>query len=156
MSDTVIIKDNAKERNPKWTEQQWSDLSIIAGRTVKHLCDLDDNGMSLLVLPDSLDVYGDQIGDCTILEIQHRVVTTGNLMGFVGCRGTNLRIKSRFDNAENDYFMHYLLEKVFSVNLFDLPHSTDAESVFDFVLLRPGMLRSYLVQELRLNYQENL
>lgn len=153
MSDTVIIKDNAKERNPKWTEQQWSDLSIIAGRTVKHLCDLDDNGMSLLVFPDSLDVYGDQIGDCTILEIQDRVVTTGNLMGFVGCRGTNLRIKSRFDNTENDYFMHYLLEKVFSVNLFDLPHSTDAESVFDFVLfLFPFFLKRALSQGLYKEY----
>lgn len=153
MSDTVIIKDNAKERNPKWTEQQWSDLSMIAGRTVKHLCELDENGMSLLVFPDSLDVYGDQVGDCTILDIQDRVVTTGNLMGFVGCKGTNLRIRSRFDNAEDDYFMHYLLEKVFSVNLFDLPHSTDAESVFDFVLfLFPFFLKRALSQGLYKEY----
>lgn len=153
MADTVIIKDNAKERNLKLSEQQWSDLSLIAGRTVKNLCDRDDNGISLLVFPDSLDVYGDKIGDSTILDIQDNVVTTGNLMGFVGCRGTNLRIKSRFDNGEEDYFMHYLLEKVFSVNLFDLPHSTDAESVFDFVLfLFPFFLKRALAQGLYKEY----
>lgn len=35
MADTVIIKDNARERNLKLSQQQWSDLSLIAGRTVK-------------------------------------------------------------------------------------------------------------------------
>lgn len=153
MADTVIIKDNAKERDLKLSEQQWSDLSLIAGRTVKNLCDRDDNGISLLVFPDSLDVYGDQIGDSTVLEIHNDVITTGNLMGFVGCRRTNLRIKSRFDNGKDDYFMHYLLEKVFFVNLFDLPHSTDAESVFDFVLfLFPFFLKRALAQGLYKEY----
>ena len=153
MANTVILKDNARERNLKLSEQQWSDLSLIAGRTVKNLCNRDENGISLLVFPDSLDVYGDHIGDSTILDIQDNVVTTGNLMGFVGCRGTNLRIKSRFDNGEDDYFMHYLLEKVFSVNLFDLPHSTDAESVFDFVLfLFPFFLKRALAQGLYKEY----
>lgn len=153
MANTVILKDNARERNLKLSEQQWSDLSLIAGRTVKNLCNRDENGISLLIFPDSLDVYGDHIGDSTILDIQDNVVTTGNLMGFVGCRGTNLRIKSRFDNGEDDYFMHYLLEKVFSVNLFDLPHSTDAESVFDFVLfLFPFFLKRALAQGLYKEY----
>ena len=75
MAHTVIIKDNARERNLKLSEQQWSDLSLIAGRTVKNLCSLDDNGISLLVFPDSLDVYGDQISDSIILDIQDNVVT---------------------------------------------------------------------------------
>lgn len=157
MTSPVIISDNAKEKHLNLTEQQWADLSLIAGRTVKNLCERDDNGISLLVFPDSLDVYGDQIGDSTILDIQDNVVSTGNLMGFVGCRGTNLRIKSRFDSGEDDYFMHYLLEKVFSVNLFDLPHSTDAESVFDFILfLFPFFLKRALSQGLYKEYVTRL
>ena len=153
MTPPVIISDNAKEKHLNLTEQQWADLSLIAGRTVKNLCEKDDSGISLLVFPDSLDVYGDQIGDHTILDIKDNVISTGNLMGFVGCRGTNLRIKSRFDSGENDYFMHYLLEKVFSVNLFDLPHSTDAESVFDFILfLFPFFLNRALSQGLYKEY----
>jgi 5-methylcytosine-specific restriction endonuclease McrBC regulatory subunit McrC len=153
MSAPVIIPDNAREKRLTLTDEQWDDLSLIAGHTVKNLCDRDEGGMSLLVFPDSLDLYGDKIGDSTILDIQDRKVSTGNLMGFVGCRGTNLRIRSRFDEGEDDYFMHYLLEKVFSVNLFDLPHSTDAESVFDFVLfLFPFFLKRALSQGLYKEY----
>ena len=153
MSKPVIISDNAQRERMDLTEQQWSDLSLIAGRSVKNLCDQEDSDLSLLVFPDSLDVYGDQIGDNTIIDIQGQTISTGNLMGFVGCRGTNLRIRSRFDKGEDDYFMHYLLEKVFSVNLFDLPHSTDAESVFDFVLfLFPFFLKRALSQGLYREY----
>ena len=156
MPTPIIISDNSREKDLTLTEEQWADLHMIAGRTVKSLCDRSDDGISLLVFPDSLDEYGDQIGDSTILDIRNEVVTTGNLMGFVGCNATKLRIRSRFDNGEDDYFMHYLLEKVFSVNLFDLPHSTDNESVFDFILflfpfflnraLSQGVYKEYVTQ----------
>ena len=141
MAGTVSIPDNAFEKRLSLSEEQWEDLSLIAGRTVKNLCDRDETGTSLLVFPDSLDNYGDKIGDNTIIDIQDNAISSGNLMGFVGCRETKLRIHSRFDLEENDYFMHYLLEKVFSVNMFDLKYNTNSESVFDFVLfLFPSFL----------------
>jgi len=153
MALPVVISDNTRAKKLALSEEQWANLSMISGRSVNDLCSRDSGNMSLLVFPDSLDVYGDKIGDSTILEIQDGTVSTGNLMGFVGCRGTDLRIRSRFDQGEGDYFMHYLLEKVFSVNLFDLPHSTDAESVFDFVLfLFPFFLNRALSQGLYKEY----
>lgn len=153
MATTVPIQDNARNKRLSLTQQQRDDLALISGRTVQHLCDREDGGISLLVFPDSLNVYGDKIGDSTIIEIRDDAASTGNLMGFVGCRQTMLRIHSRFDKDENDYFMHYMLERVFSVNLFDLRYSTDPESVFDFVLfLFPFFLNRALSQGLYKEY----
>ena len=153
MTGTVSIQDNAHELKLKLTDNQWKDLSLIAGSTVKSLCNRDDSDMSLLIFPDSLGLNGDKIGDSTIIDIHNNAISSGNLMGFVGCRDTRLRIYSRFDNGENDYFMHYLLEKVFSVNMFDLKYSSDSESVFDFVLfLFPYFLKKALSQGLYKEY----
>ena len=153
MATTVTIQDNARNKRLSLAQEQWDDLSMISGRTVKRLCDRDDGGVSLLVFPDSLNEYGDKIGDSIIIEIQNDAVSTGNLMGFVGCRQTMLRIHSRFDKEGNDYFMHYMLEKVFAVNLFDLRHSTNPEAIFDFVLfLFPFFLNRAMSQGLYKEY----
>ncbi len=153
MATKVTIQDNARDKQLFLAQEQWDDLSLISGCTVKRLCGQEDGDVSLLVFPDSLDAYGDRIGDSTIIDIHGNVASTGNLMGFVGCRQTMLRIHSRFDNDENDYFMHYMLERVFSVNLFDLRHSTDPEAVFDFVLfLFPFFLNRALSQGIYKEY----
>ena len=153
MAGIVSIPDNTHERRLSLSEEQRGDLSLIAGRTIKNLCDRNGSDTSLLVFPDSLDRYGDNISESTIIELHDDAISTGNLMGFVGCRDTKLRICSRFDKDDNDYFMHYLLEKVFSVNMFDLKYSTDAESVFDFVLfLFPYFLKKALAQGLYKEY----
>lgn len=153
MAEPVSISDNEHRKGFSLRQEEWDDLTLIAGRSVKDLCDQDETGMSLLIFPDSLNKYGDKIGDSTIIDIHDNTISSGNLMGFVGCRNTKLRIHSRFDLDENDYFMHYLLEKVFSVNMFDLKYSTDTESVFDFVLfLFPFFLKKALSQGLYKEY----
>ena len=156
MIGLVSIPDNTHEKRLSLSEKQWKNLSLIAGRTVKNLCDRDETGISLLVFPDTLDVNGDKIGDSTIIDVRDKTISSGNLMGFVGCGETRLRIHSRFDQRENDYFMHYLLEKVFSINMFDLKYSTDTESVFDFILfLFPLFLKRALSQGLYKEYVTN-
>ena len=156
MTGLVSIPDNAHEKNLSLSEEQWKDLSLIAGRTVKNLCERDETGISLLVFPDSLDVYGDKIGDRTIIDIQDNAISSGNLMGFVSCGETRLRIHSRFDLCNDDYIMHYLLEKVFTVNMLDLKYGTNPESVFDFLLfLFPFFLKRALSQGLYKEYVTN-
>ena len=49
-------------------------------------------------------------------------ITTGNVMGFIGVGDLQIKIKSRFDEGRDDYLLHYMLQKVFSCNLFDLHH----------------------------------
>lgn len=155
MITRVSIEDNKKE-SKALTQEQWDDLRHIAGRTVKSLCDKADGDTSLLVFPDSLGAYGDGVGDSVILNVQGDCISTGNLMGFVGCNQTMLRIYSRFDTVDSDYFMHYMLEKVLSINLFDLRYSTDSESVFDFILfLFPFFLNRAMAQGLFREYVTN-
>jgi len=78
-------------------------------------------------------------------------------MGFVGVNNCEITIQSRFAKNKNDYFLHYMLQKVFSINLFDLKHGMNNESIFDFLLylfpfylkkaLRQGLYKEYHKQE---------
>ena len=146
MAFSIHIPDNNSAPH-SLAEEQWKDLSMFAGRTVKELCGQDDDKVSLLVFPHSLDANGSKIADSTIIDIKGETITSGNLMGFVGCGETRLRIHSRFDLNKKDNFLHYMLEEAFSANLFDLPFGTDAQSVFDFILfLFPYYLNKALAQ----------
>lgn len=131
---------------------------------------------NLLVFPDSFTGVKDKIGELSILitkevqvsgnEITSLKVCTGNLMGFVGRNNTSVSIHSRFthkkqdgvvDASSPDYFLYYMLQKVFAVNVFDLDHSTNQEdSILDFLLfLFPYMLKQALSQGLYKEYRNN-
>ena len=92
-----------------------------------------------------------------IFSINETTLTTNNIMGFVGLNESEITIQSRFSNGDKDFFLHYMLQKVFSINLFDLKHSTANENVFDFLLylfpfylnkaLRQGIYKEYKRKE---------
>ena len=109
---------------------------------------------NLLIFPQDLDAYGDKIGDAHIFEVKDNKVVTGNIMGFIGCGDTKVSISSRFAQGNNDYFLHYMLRKVFAVNLFDLQFNSDEESIFDFLIyLFPAFLKRALQQGVYKEYQ---
>jgi len=114
-----------------------------------------DEGGNLLVFPHSFDKYGDKIGDEYIFAIKdENRLQMGNIMGFIGYNGTEISICSRFAHDENDYFLHYMLQRVFAINLFDLKHDFDKDSIFDFLLfLFPVFLKRALRQGLYKEYQ---
>lgn len=153
MSASIITYDNRVLSGLNLTDRQWNDLSQLCGRSVGSLCS-DDNS-ALLIFPNSFEVHGDQIGDSIIADIENRnSLRTYNMMGFIGSGDIQLKIKSRFDDGKNDYFMHYMLERVFAINLFDLKHSTSDESLFDFVLfLFPYFLNRALAQGIYREYR---
>ena len=153
MSASIITYDNRLLSGLDLTDGQWNDLSQLCGRSVDSLCSDDDN--TLLVFPNSFEVHGDKIGDSIIADIENRNnLRTYNMMGFIGCGDIQIKIKSRFDDGKNDYFMHYMLERVFAINLFDLKHSTSNESLFDFVLfLFPYFLNRALAQGIYREYR---
>ena len=97
----------------------------------------------------------DKIVSCDDVKIK-----TGNLMGFIGfsgkgCHGTKLEIRSRFSkNNKQDFFLHYMLEKVFKINLFNLNYSYSNSSGFDFIyLIFPYFLKRALNQGLFKTYK---
>lgn len=127
-------------------------LQKIAEKPIGQLS-LDDNP-NLLIFPQDLEEYGDKIGKEYVCEIRDGKLFTGNIMGFIGYGDTKLRIHSRFAQNEDDYFLHYMLQKVFSVNLFDLKYHADEESIFDFLIyLFPAFLKRAMRQGLFKEYQ---
>lgn len=128
-------------------------LKRLAKPTISEL--ISSELPNLLIFPKDLDTYGDKIGDSHIFEVtENKQLITGNIMGFIGYGDTKISIRSRFAKDNDDYFLHYMLQKVFAINLFDLDFNTDSEGVFDFlVYLFPNFLKRALRQGLYREYQ---
>ena len=148
-------------------------LSLIANKSIGELVKANPE---LLIFPNHLkdnedDIASDPIFELTLTDTK-TVLTTGNIMGFIGVQNTQLKIQSRFaqgvvdnasdvdnqvnqENSEEDYFLHYMLQKVLCFNLFDLKHSRNQTNVFDFlVYLLPYLLKKALSQGLYKEYQK--
>ena len=83
-----------------------------------------------------------------------KTLYTNSIVGFIGRNNTHLSIHSRFaDDGEDDYFLHYMLQKVTSINLFSLQHTIDEDSVFDFLIyLFPLYLKKAINQGIYKKY----
>lgn len=142
------ITDNARQNgNEGWLLEQCCDapldastrsetihdLHVIGGKRLKDVVAENPN---ILLFPPVLGGHQDGVEDlhiCSYSEVYDHLYT-GNLMGFVGVNNTQVSITSRFASGKEDYFLHYMLIKVFCPNIFDLKHDTSKDSAFDFLL----------------------
>lgn len=140
----------------------FSDLLPLGNKPLKDLCKEYDN---LLVFPSSLEETDDKLGADPIFsynfsnDLAQVNIMTSNVMGFVGKGKQRLRIYSRFDEKDHDYLLHYMMQKVFSINMFDLENTITSSSIFDLLLfffpyylkraMRQGIYRKYT------SYQHN-
>ena len=154
-SQPIITKDNSERCLEEYEFCHLETLKKLAEPAISELS--LENCPNLLVFPQNLDVYGDKIGDAHIFEVKDQRIVTGNIMGFIGCGNTKVSISSRFAQSGEDYFLHYMLEKVFSINLFDLQFNSDEESIFDFLLyIFPSFLKRAIQQGVYREYQTRL
>ncbi len=158
-SQPIQTKDNSERRLTETELRHLDTLKKLAEPSIADLCRKEHP--NLLIFPQDLDVYGDKIGDAHIFEVKGGdnkslpTIITGNIMGFIGCADTKVSISSRFAQDEKDYFLHYMLQKVFAVNLFDLQFNADEESIFDFLIyLFPTFLKQAMRQGLYREYQK--
>ena len=129
-------------------------LSRIANR---NLLNLQENNTDLLIFPHSLGLHKDDVEKSTIFSMDEESITTYNLMGFVGCNDSQLTITSRFSKEDNkDYFLHYMLQKVFAINLLDFDQKSNNENIWDFLIyLFPYFLKKAYAQGLFKAYKHN-
>lgn len=129
------------------------DLLRIANVQIKNL--KSDESPNLLVFPRDLGYYGDDVGEGQIVSFHDDSIATGNIMGFVGVNNTQVDIISRFAKTDGeDYFLHYMLQRVFAINLFDIKHTTSHQPIFDFLLyLFPFFLKKALRQGIYKKYR---
>ena len=150
----------------------FQDLQQVSGKSLGELCKESEN---LLVFPHCLGVHDDGLRELSVCELVGRPcydqensllhvnevkIKTGNVMGFLGFSGkgswgTQLEIRSRFtDNSKEDFFLHYLVEQVFKINLFNLEYSFTQVPGLDFLyLLFPYFLKKALGQGVFRSYQ---
>ena len=132
-----------------------ADLLSIGNKPIRQLCDENEH---LLVFPLSIDDTDDRIGDSTIVDIYAEDeksvrIKSGNIMGFVGRKNQQMKIYSRFDNQKHDFFLHYMLQKVFSFNIFNLDFTSSEDNVFEFlVYMFPAMLKKAMRQGIYKEY----
>ena len=122
------------------------DLRRIADCRLDQLTDSYNN--ELWLFPKKGNRHYDKIEDKTIISIVGEKFTTGNIMGFVGSGDTELTIRSRFSHKDGkDWFMQYMLQKVFAINIFDLKHGKGAEDALNIAaLMFPYFLQKAISQ----------
>ena len=122
----------------------------LLDRTLDNLSRED----SIFIFPNDLMNSPDLDKDQKILETFNQEIKTGNVIGFLGYGQERLTISSRFSNANNDHFLHYLLQKVLNINLTNLDVGLSSEDklyqllVYLFpkylqVALRKGLYKEY-------------
>lgn len=153
MKELLITKDNSKRILAEAELESLDDLKAMAEPLISELH--NDDRPNLLIFPQDYNTWGDKIGEQHIFDLDKNQLVTGNIMGFVGYNGTKVKISSRFAQDEDaDFFLHYMLQKVLAINLFDLNFNSNEESIFDFLIyLFPAYLKRALRQGIYKEYQ---
>lgn len=158
----MILRDNTKYSSVDNLDEYLL-FNNIANRKILEL--LDDSGNDLLIYPHSFSQCNDEMGSQYLFLLQTDwkenkctkvVLETGNMVGFIGMNEQSVSIHSRFSKDEEDFFLHYMLQKVLCINVVNLSHGTTKEQIFDFLLyLFPKLLKEALTQGIYKEYKRN-
>lgn len=125
-----------------------SDIEEILPSWASNLANVELSKLSddILIFPpisrESTDLSDDQL----IFEFKNNKYRTTNIMGLLGKGNEQITIHSRFDDGQNDFFLRYMLEKVFDANIVNFDLSKGRENIFD---LLPFLLPTYLENALK-------
>lgn len=110
------LTDNFSVAKSKF-EADYPQLSEkLLDRTLENFSKEDN----ILIFPHDLLESPDLEKDGKVLETVSGQIKTQNIIGFLGCGDERLTIHSRFANGDDDYFLHYMLQKVLQLNLTSL------------------------------------
>ena len=148
--ELLRIKDNSAEK--KAVFEGIPNLTCkIADKT---LAQLEREGV--FVFPEMIGDSEDLTKEQTILQSVNDSYRTGNVMGFLGYGNERLIIDSRFCSGDNDYFLYYLLDRVFEFpNIVDTNSDANQNNrLFMFLLflfprylkaaMRKGLFKEYM------------
>jgi len=145
------ITDNQHKIDKEEFVEEYPKLSqALLDRTLDNLSKEDN----IFIFPNDLKNSSDLERDQKIFETVNQEINTGNVIGFLGYGQERLTISSRFSDERNDYFLHYLLQKVLHINLSSLDVALSREDklyqllIYLFpkylqVALRKGLYKEY-------------
>ena len=139
-----IAKENFVAEYPKLSQ-------AVLDRTLDNLSKEDN----IFIFPNDLTHTPDLDKDQKIFETVNQEIKTGNVIGFLGCDQERLTISSRFSDESDDYFLHYLLQKILNINLTSLDVGLSPEDKLYqlLVYLFPKYLQAALRKGLYKEYQ---
>lgn len=137
--------DDFKKLYPKISTQ-------LLDRTLENLSSKEEG---IFIFPNDLKESEDLDKDSKVLDSVNGRIKTGNVIGFLGCGQERLTISSRFSEGDNDYFLHYMLQKVLNLNLTYLDVGlSDEDRLYQLlVYLFPNYLKVALRKGLYKEYQ---
>ena len=145
----IVVCDNSWDEC-RLTEAQIAAFSPYAGISLQEL---NKREKKLLIFPDSPGANEDDIGSLSLFDIVGGRLKTGNAMGFFCIDDVQVSIHSRFDNSEKQYFLHYMLQKVFGINILNLENRMGPDELWEFLIyvfpycllraFRQGLFRAY-------------
>ena len=152
--EALILRDNHPNDNSSLpnTEDACKVLRYLSSHPIKSL--VNDKNSSILVFPPSFYDTQDGFRDSYVLQYAETAdgnpesITTGNIVGFIGKGDVDIRIRSRFSQGKDDYFLYYMMEKVLAVNMVNYETSTSRkDAIFDLMFLFfPKLLKEALSQ----------
>ena len=139
-----ITKEDFVAEYPKLSQ-------ALLDRTLDNLSKEDN----IFIFPNDLKNSPDLEKDQKIFETVNQEIKTGNVIGFLGCGQERLTISSRFSIKGDDYFLHYLLQKVLHINLTSLDVALSREDKLYQLLmyLFPKYLQAAIRKGLYKEYQ---
>ena len=139
-----ITKEDFVAEYPKLSQ-------ALLDRTLDNLSKEDN----IFIFPNDLTHTPDLDKDQKIFETVNQEIKTGNVIGFLGCDQERLMISSRFSDESDDYFLHYLLQKILNINLTSLDVGLSPEDKLYqlLVYLFPKYLQAALRKGLYKEYQ---
>ena len=146
------LTDNQQALNKEEFITEYPKISqVLLDRTLDNLSQED----SIFIFPNDLKNSPDLDKDQKILETVNQKIKTGNVIGFLGCGQERLTISSRFSSKSDDYFLHYLLQKVLNINLTSLDVALSREDKLYQLLmyLFPKYLQAAIRKGLYKEYQ---
>lgn len=140
-----ISKTTFKDKYPQLTEQ-------LVDRSLDSLS--KEHG--LFLFPTSWQEISDLEKSDKVFETVDDTLRTGNVIGFIGCGPERVTIHSRFaQNDTEDYFLHYMLQKVLHLNVTNLETSLSLEQQFYqlYIYLFPSFLQAAMKKGLYKEYR---
>ena len=146
------LTDNQQALNKEEFITEYPKISqVLLDRTLENLSQEDN----IFIFPNDLQYSPGLDKDQKILETVNQKIKTGNVIGFLGYGQERLTISSRFSNERDDYFLHYLLQKVLNINLtsLDVGLSREERLYQLLIYLFPKYLQAALRKGLYKEYQ---
>ncbi len=144
MSNTVdFIQDNNKYNKSEFIKKYPLISKKILDKDIEYLSETEN-----IFIFTSKDEDKALDKKNKVIETINKDIKIQNIIGFIGCRNEQLHMYSRFSTKDfPDYFLYYMLNKVFNINLVNLNIDiSKSESILNMLVY---MFPTYLNNAMR-------